>query len=397
VPSVTTPPKNRRQFVRTRVTLVERVASVVCLVLLAAIGGYVLWKGKHFDPALYSVRTESLQTTTNEVKGEDGTVRAADARPELEAAVAPKPEAMVASGGAEAAPAPDASASAEGSAEGSASGPPIKGDPLEVNLPGTSPMSDTEFYGPNNLFEKIDGRAPAYLTFNFQGLRCRSFSVTGAAGSYVDVYEYRFDTPINAFGMFAIERDANGKPLDFAPDGYSGELGYYFRQGIVYVQIIASDQNAKTMALAKALAMDRAKNLKADDTGLDGRRRLPSTGLDPATVQFVQENAQGQDFLKNVFQAIYDYKGKKLPFFIMVTKPEDAAAAFKSFQEFCGKFGGTTKSLPDVNGAKIFTAENFGTFKIVFQREGQIGGVFDADDIDKGRQFVEQYLRGELQ
>ena len=142
MPSVTTPPKNRRQFVRTRVTLVERVASVVCLVLLAAIGGYVLWKGKHFDPALYSVRTESLQTTTNEVKGEDGTVRAADARPELEAAVAPKPEAMVASGGAEAAPAPDASASAEGSAEGSASGPPIKGDPLEVNLPGTSPMSE---------------------------------------------------------------------------------------------------------------------------------------------------------------------------------------------------------------------------------------------------------------
>jgi len=394
VPSATPPPKNRRQFVRTKVTLVERVASVVCLVLLAAIGGYVLWKGKHFDPALYSVRTESLQTTTNEVKGEDGTVRGADARPESRVATAPKPEAVVAASAAEAAQTPDASAPAEGSAP---SGPPIKGDPLEVNLPGTTPMSDTEFYGPDNLFEKIDGRAPAYLTFNFQQLRCRSFSVTGAAGSYVDVYEYRFDTPINAFGMFAIERDTNGKKIDFAPDGYSGELGYYFRQGVVYVQIIASDQNAKTMALAQALARDRAKNLKADDSGLDGRRQLPSTGLDPATVQFVQENAQGQDFLKNVFQAVYDYKGKKLPFFIMVTKPEDAAAAFKSFQEFCGKFGGTAKSLPDVNGAKIFSAENFGTYKVVFQRNGQIGGVFDADDIDKGRQFVEQYLRGELQ
>jgi hypothetical protein len=398
VPSVTPPPKNRRQFVRTKITLVERVASVVCLVLLAAIGGYVLWKGKHFDPALYSVRTESLQTTTNEVKGEDGTARTADVRPELGAVTTPKPAVVVAASGVEAAQTPDASAPAEASAEGSApSGPPIKGDPLEVNLPGTTPMSDTEFYGPNNLFEKIDGRAPAYLTFNFQQLRCRSFSVTGAAGSYVDVYEYRFDTPINAFGMFAIERDTNGKKIDFAPDGYSGELGYYFRQGVVYVQIIASDQNAKTMTLAKALAMDRAKNLKADDAGLDGRRQLPSTGLDPATVQFVQENAQGQEFLKNVFQAVYDYKGKKLPFFTMAAKPEEAAAAFKSFQEFCGKYGGTTKSLPDVNGAKIFSAENFGTYKVVFQRNGQIGGVFDADDIDKGRQFVEEYLRGELQ
>ena len=404
--SVPPPPKNRRQFVRTNVSLGERVASFIVIGLMVAIGGYVGWKGRHFDPGLYLVRTESLDTTKAEVKGEAGTVRTADARPEVAVATAtpadsgtpavPKAEGATAASGAEGGTAPDA-AGAETPAEGAASGPPIKGEPLVVKVADSQPMGDTEFYGPNNLYEKIDGRAPAYLTFNFQQLRCRSFSVTGEAGSYVDVYEYRFDTPINAFGMFAIERDAKGKPLDFAPDGYAGEMGYFFRQGVVYVQIIASDQNGKTMAVAKALAEDRAKSLVADDAGLDGRRRLPSTGLDPATVQFVQDNAQGQDFLKNVFQAVYDYKGKKLPFFIMATKPAEAAAGFKSFQDFCGKYGGTAKALPEVNGAKVFTAENFGTFKVVFQREGELGGVFDADDVDKAREFVEEYLRGELQ
>ena len=41
---------------------------------------------------------------------------------------------------------------------------------------------------------------------------------------------------MDAFGMFALERDPKGEALDFAPDGYSGELGYFFRQGAVYVQ-----------------------------------------------------------------------------------------------------------------------------------------------------------------
>jgi predicted secreted protein len=52
--------------------------------------------------------------------------------------------------------------------------------------------------------------------------------------------------------------------------------------------------------------------------------------------------------------------------------------------------------LTDVNGAKIFAAQNFGTWKVIFQRDGEIGGVFDADDGDQARLFVEKYLDGQI-
>jgi hypothetical protein len=212
----------------------------------------------------------------------------------------------------------------------------------------------------------------------------------------VDVYEYQFDTPVNAFGMFAAERDAKGKPLDFAPDGYAGEMGFFFRQGSVYVQIIASDTKEKTMEIAQTIAMNRAKALPADDAGLDARRRLPATGLDPASVEFEAENALGQEFLKNVFQARYDFGGKKIPFFVMAAAPADAAVAWKSFMEFSGKFGGKVTPLPDAGGAKLFQAESSGSWRVVFVRDGTLGGVFDADDAAKAREFVEQYLAGEI-
>jgi hypothetical protein len=386
-PSETRPAAgNRKEFVRTRVPRAERATSVVIVLLLAGIGLAIAWKGRHYDPALYVLRTEALKSTADNVEGKTGTIRG-------EAAAS---RGVVKTLTAAAAPAVPV---AEGYGEDSAaarSAPLQNREQLVMTVAGIKPMGETEFYVADNLYEKIDGRAPAYLAFNFQSLRCRSFQLLGAAGSYVDVYEYHFDTPINAFGMFAAERDAKGRTLDFAPDGYGGEMGFFFRQGACYVQVIASDTKAGTLEVAQAIAQDRARALPADNAGLDARRRLPATGLDPASVEFEAENALGQEFLKKVFQGKYDFGGRKLPFFIMVTGADEAAAAWRSFRESSGKFGGTVTPLPDVNGAKLFLAESSGSWKVVFQRDGELGGVFDADDAAKAREFVEQYLNGKL-
>jgi len=384
-------PGNRREFVRSRVPLAERITSIVIVILLVAVGIAIAIKGRHFNPDIFAVRADSLQSTTAAVEGKAGTAPSAPGNSAKIPAPAEAPKSVAEK------PAVAADASAEGGSEGSTDTPKpaVKGEPLEIALAGIKPMSDTEFYNSDNLFEKIDGRAPAYQNFNVVGLRCRSFNVTAAAGSYVDVYEYRFDSPVDAFGMFALERDPKGGPLDFAPDGYSGEMGYFFRQGAVYVQIIASDVKPETLAVAKAIAQNRAQELPADDSGLAGRRKLPAAGMIADSVSFVPENAQGQAAFKDVFQAKYSFNGAELPYFIMVAAPDDAAKAWKSFQDFCARFG-KTENLPDVNGGKIFRAQVFGKWKIVYQRDGELGGVFDAADETNAQAFVEKYLRGEI-
>jgi len=390
----------RKQFVRTRVPAAESFASAIILLLIVAIAAAIFHKGKNYDPNLYAVRTDSLKSTIAPVTGKGVTApsgqsaAAQSTRTEAQtpALTEPAAETPVTDK-----PAANAEGSPEGGGEGAAAAPKpaVKGEPLEIALPGTKPMSDTEFYNSDNLFEKIDGRSPAYQSFNVQQLRCRSFAVTALAGSYVDVYEYRFDNPVDAFGMFSLERDAKGHALDFAPDGYSGEMGYFFRQGAVYVQIIASDQKTETMTLAKAIAENRAKELPVNDSGLAGRRKLPATGLISDSVAYVPENAQGQAALKDVFQAHYKYDGVELPFFVMVTTPDDAAKAWQSFQDFCAKFG-KAETLPDVNGGKIFRAQLFNKWKVVYVREGELGGAYDAADAAQAQAFIEKYLRGEL-
>ena len=77
----------------------------------------------------------------------------------------------------------------------------------------------TEIYTVETLYEKINGRAPAYFQFNFQELTSRSFLVDGTAGDFIDAYLFEMDSPINAFGIFSIERSEAGAPLDFIADG----------------------------------------------------------------------------------------------------------------------------------------------------------------------------------
>lgn len=362
-------PPRRRAFVRTAVPLRERVASFVILALLIGIGAAVWIKGHHFDPDRFALRAGALQSN------------------EPASVPTPKPEPH------------EAVTGEEGSGGGEESAPakptqPAKGEPMEIA--GFQPMGDTEFYSADNLFEKIDGRAGAYLGFNFQALRCRSFAVPQSKGSFVDVYEYRMDSPVNAFGIFSLERDPKGKPLAFAPEGYSGEIGYYFRQGAYYVQIIASDAQPQTMKVALALAENRAKSIPENNSGLEARKRLPVAHLIEGSIGFVLENAQGQAFLNHVFQANYDFEGAKLPFFLMVSTPEAAAAAWTKYNAFCGRFG-KAETLPPVNGAQIFQAQSFGKWRVIYQRGGELGGVFDAPDGEKARRFVESYLKGEIQ
>ena len=362
--------KGRRALVRTAVPLRERIASFVILALLVGVGTAIWIKGQHFDPGLYALRAGAL-------KLEETAPAAAAPKPELHEAVAGE---ATSGHGEEAAPAKASQ--------------PATGEPMEIA--GFKPMGATEFYSADNLFEKIDGRSGAYLGFNFQALRCRSFEVPQARGSFVDVYEFRMDTPMNAFGIFAQERDPKGQPIAFAPEGYSGELGYYFRQGAYYIQIIASDAQPKTMEVARALAENRARSIPEDNTGLEARRRLPVAHMIPESVGFVLENAQGQAFLNNVFQAKYDFEGQKLPFFLMVTKPEAAAAAWKKYNAFCARFG-KSETLPPLKGAQLFQAQSFGKWRVIYQRQGELGGVFDAQDGEKARRFVESYLKGEIQ
>jgi len=352
-----------KRFVRTDIPAAEKWVGGGCLLLLLGIGWAVYDKGQNYDPGVYEVDTAALATTADAVVGMAATL------PGENASTGP----------------------------GSAAQPAAGLDRLlpEFGLP-LKAMGPTEIYTPDTLFEKINGRAPAYLEFNFRELTSRSFSLTMRGGQFIDVFIYWMDTPLNAYGMFSLERDPSGEPVEFAPDGYASEMGYFYRTGRAYVQIIASSADAEVMDVAQTYAGYLAGRLPADDVGLEARSSLPAYGQVPDSVAFVARNAYGQSLLKNVFQASYQFRGAALNYFAMQADDAQAgAAAWQALHDFNAKFG-QIGSVYELAGAQVFTAENFGEYTVAAHRDGMVCGIMSAGDLSKAKQFVAHVLRDDF-
>lgn len=359
---------------RKAVPRVERLSSLVILMLILGVGVAIAVKGRLYDPGRYELDEAALATTAGP---------GADVTASLQA------------------PDGEANGEVEAYAEGHGgdtvdSGASASRKPLTVAVAGMRPAGKTEFYNPDNLYEKIDGRADAYLAFDFVQLRSRSFDLTGsgakaAGGAFIDIYVYEMGEPLNAYGIYALERDPQGSGLGFGEDSYRSGMGLFLRQGDVYLQVLASDESEATLAVAEAVAREFVGSIDADSAGLEGRLRLPVAGQVPGTVGFELRNAQGQSFLSNVFSADYTAEGATLRFFIAV-QPDEAAAesVFAQYREFCEMFGEV--AVEESGDAQILKAEMFGTWKIIYWRGVEVGGVIDTETPDIAHRFIDGLL-----
>ncbi len=338
------------------------------LILLLGIGIFIVFKGRHYDPHRFALDPSALESTRTEVEGKAATLRADDMR-SFEMADSPV-------------------------ASGAAAAPASAGRNLPAMVEGVTAMGPTEHYLPDNLYEKINGRAPAYLEFNFQELSSRSFTIDSAAGNFVDVFIFTMDSPLNAFGIFSMERDDTAVPVDFIRDGYRSEMGFFFRQGSAYVQVLASDSAPAVMGPAEAFARSLAASIPADDTGLDARALLPADNQVADSVNYIQADAYGLSLLKDVYEARYEVGGTELTFFAMQAgTAAEAAAAWEQISEFNSNYAEVTDQ-GEMAGAQYLISDNFGEYSVYFLQGQAIGGVINAPDQEQARSFVENYLGG---
>ncbi|MEX0322073.1 MAG: DUF6599 family protein [Puniceicoccaceae bacterium] len=351
-----------RKVAREEIPSFEQFLGGLILLLIVVIGIGIYVKGKIYDPHTYALDPAALESTRSEVLGKAATVVAEGTSERIGGVVA--------------------------AAAGAA---PVKVLPPMAD--GFNPMGDTEHYVPDTLFEKINGRAPAYLAFNFQELTTRSFTLDSAAGQFVDVFIFSMDTPKNAFGIFSMERDGSGATVDFVTDGYRSEMGFFYRQGNAYVQVLASDSSAAVMTPAEAFAKALAASLPVDDSGL-GASLLPTKYQVANSLNFIQSNAYGLSLMKDVYEAKYNVGGTVLTYFAMDAGSEaDAAAAWEEIKGYHTKYA-DVQQTGDVGGGPFIVSDNFGDWNVLFMNGTILGGVVDSSDRALSYEFVEAQLTG---
>jgi hypothetical protein len=244
---------------------------------------------------------------------------------------------------------------------------------------GFSPLGPMESYGPENLSDKIDGKAELYLAAGFKEMSCRSFELEAPGKAHVDVYLYDMGSPPHAFAVFSGQRRPGFPSLPLTANAYTTANALFFTQGRFYVEIVADRASEALGSSLQAFATALLAKLPAQEGETkDEAAGFPKEGLAPDTVRLCASDSFGCEGLNNVFTGEYQLKdGTATGFMARRATPEQARAEAKRYLDFLAANGYQKVSIPAPAGnIQVLVLDN--SYEVVFVQGRTLAGVHDA-------------------
>ncbi|HOW97608.1 MAG TPA: hypothetical protein P5567_02210 [Kiritimatiellia bacterium] len=253
--------------------------------------------------------------------------------------------------------------------------------PSRVNPPeGMTALGPSEYFDPDTLYEKIDGRAELYLPAGFRSLECRRLGIPGDEDSVVETFLYDMGSPRSAYSVFSQQQREDAEPRDFTRYAYLAENALFFCHGSYYLEIIAGTAAASAReALRKAAAQVMA-DLPAEPADLPELARLPEAHRLAGHPRLYRTDGLGFAPLTDLFVADYQIGEFQLSGFVCARGSEaEAAKLAQAYQQFIMDDGAMLlPPIPELPDARVL--DFYGTWQVLFTRGPYFAGVHQAGD-----------------
>jgi hypothetical protein len=243
---------------------------------------------------------------------------------------------------------------------------------------GFTPLAPTQSYGPDNLSDKIDGKAELYLSAGFKEMSCRSFGLGGSGGVHVDVYLYDMGSAQNTFAVFSGQRRPGSPNSALTANAYATANALFFTQGQFYVEIVADRASESLQKSLEAYATALLAKIPSQGETKDEAALFPKEGLALDSVRLSATDTFGCEGLNNMLTGEYSLKdGKATAFMAERDTPEQAQAEAKRYLDFLAANGYQKVQAPGSAGdLPVLALDN--SFEIVFVQGRIVAGVHDA-------------------
>jgi len=201
-------------------------------------------------------------------------------------------------------------------------------------------LTGTWTYGPDNLYEYINGQAPYYLQFGFRAVLVGEYGVEAGAMPELIVDVYDMDERSNAYGLFM---ESFPPEEELAPLGNDGFFGYNvaaFWKGPYYVRVTSLTEEDRSYTV-HAVAELVAGRIEDGEHGLEEFAAFPAEGLLPGTLSFSKVAAFGLHYMKDTF--LGSYEGEEAVYRLFYSRLEgegearDMLAAHRDYLESAGE------------------------------------------------------------
>jgi hypothetical protein len=235
------------------------------------------------------------------------------------------------------------------------------------DLSGYKKVSSYPIFGPDKLWDFINGAADTYLAYGFVDLNVVEYK---KGKNVIKVEVYRHSNNTMAFGIYSTERSPTFRFMDLGAQGYITEGSINFFKGVYYVKIRTYSKNEKTLQSTESLALKVANMLDGDSKMPLAISQFPLTGKKLNEETYINESVLGHKFLNKAYKAIYELGADNFSIFIMENRsPADVKNSVNAYLTATGT--DTTESetgrymLKDGYNGTIFLAWKENTIVII--------------------------------
>ncbi|MFQ6097943.1 MAG: DUF6599 family protein [Armatimonadota bacterium] len=259
--------------------------------------------------------------------------------------------------------------------------------------PGWNRVAGPEFYGPATLYEYIDGAAGLYQSYDFRRLAAASYQVGDDAKRSIVVELYEMGSPLQAFGIYSVERSPQMKPERIGTEGYVFQGSCNFYKGRVYAKLAARQRDGATVRVLRQFAARIAEALDGPDTPPEILKVFPSDNRVEMSERFIGAALLGHAFFPSGF--LVDYRlGEKPSRLFLARFPDEgqAEAAYDRFVEFLRERGRAIEQREGPGDQAIIGEQPFYGLTLACRSGKDVCGIVRIPDESGGRRILEALL-----
>ncbi|HSG27462.1 MAG TPA: DUF6599 family protein [Candidatus Krumholzibacterium sp.] len=216
---------------------------------------------------------------------------------------------------------------------------------------GWDPDDDLLTYGPDDLWEYINGSAETFLMYDFKEVVAMHYQ--DEAENEVKVEIYRHGSPLMTFGIYSQFRSPDAGYLDIGAEAFGDEYAIHFWKGDYYVKIDSYSEEDGMGQVMKAFAEAVEGAITEEGKEPMEVSLFPDAGLQKKSIVFLTEGVMGSGQLPPAFVAPYlvdEEKGK-----VYLFSPGDEAGAKALIAQYAGTLGVSVEEK-ELGGTPCLTA-----------------------------------------
>jgi hypothetical protein len=181
--------------------------------------------------------------------------------------------------------------------------------PDSGSVDGWMLVGEPATYGPDRLYDYLDGGAERYLSYGFRRLIHLRYQRGGDAGTGVTIDLFDMGSDLGAFGIYSMARRPESRLEQWGVEGWSERDVAHAWKGSVYLHGLTDDPESSSIDALHRLMARAASQIPGAASPPRVLDPLPVAGRVPRSEQYVAADLMGHSFLPGGVLASYRCDG----------------------------------------------------------------------------------------